>query len=228
VTSDTLTRERIVAAAVELLDREGLEGLNMRALGERLGSVATAVYWHVGSKGDLIALAGDEVWSEIGLPDLAKVEWRQAATSMATGLHEMLLRHPWLVNAIGSFPVYGPAKARYNDHCIAIYEAAGFSPGRAEQAAASVFTFVLGNALGLSAAATQKRRLRRKGGKAEKHMRETMAKAREVAKRFPLLSRGADTPAGEYLAAPERTFEFGLSALLAGLEVHLRARDRRS
>ena len=56
---DTLTRDQIVTAAIDLLDAEGLEGLNMRSLGTRLGSAATAVYWHVGSKGDLIALAGE-------------------------------------------------------------------------------------------------------------------------------------------------------------------------
>ncbi|MEO9238983.1 MAG: TetR/AcrR family transcriptional regulator, partial [Jatrophihabitantaceae bacterium] len=38
---DTLTRARIVQTAIELLDSEGLEGLNMRSLGERLGSAAT-------------------------------------------------------------------------------------------------------------------------------------------------------------------------------------------
>jgi hypothetical protein len=42
-------REHIVQAAVDLLDAEGLEGLNIRALGKRLDSAATAVYWHVGS-----------------------------------------------------------------------------------------------------------------------------------------------------------------------------------
>ena len=68
---DTLTREQIVDAAIELLDRDGLEGLNMRALGQRLGSAATAVYWHVGSKDNLIALAADQVWNEIGRPDPA-------------------------------------------------------------------------------------------------------------------------------------------------------------
>src|SRR5947209_15413288 len=56
---DTLTREQIVSAAIDLLDAEGLEGLNMRALGQRLGSAATSVYWHVGSKDNLIALAAD-------------------------------------------------------------------------------------------------------------------------------------------------------------------------
>src|SRR2546430_17418946 len=75
---DTLTREQIVSAAIDLLDAEGLEGLNMRALGQRLGSAATAVYWHVGSKDNLIALAADQVWSEIARPDPDTAGWRGA------------------------------------------------------------------------------------------------------------------------------------------------------
>ncbi len=104
---DTLTREQIVQSAMDLLDTEGLEGLNMRALGDRLGSAATAVYWHVGSKGNLIALAGDQAWNEIALPDLTSIDWRTAATSMATDLYGMLTRHSWLVQAFGSFLVFG-------------------------------------------------------------------------------------------------------------------------
>src|SRR5215475_920818 len=83
---DTLTRDQIVRAAIDLLDAEGLEGLNMRSLGKHLGSAATAVYWHVGSKDDLIALAADRAWHEIALPDLDTTGWRTAATQMATGL----------------------------------------------------------------------------------------------------------------------------------------------
>ena len=81
---ETLTREQIVTVAIDLLDAEGLEGLNMRALGKRLDSAATAVYWHVGSKDNLIALAGDQVWYEITLPDLDLIGWRTAAIAMAT------------------------------------------------------------------------------------------------------------------------------------------------
>jgi AcrR family transcriptional regulator len=54
---------------VDLLDGDGLEGLNIRALGRRLGSAATAIYWHVGSKDNLISLAADQAWNEIALPD---------------------------------------------------------------------------------------------------------------------------------------------------------------
>src|SRR5690349_22559235 len=103
---DTLTREQIVSAAIDLLDADGLEGLNMRALGERLGSAATAVYWHVGSKDNLITLAADQVWHEITLPDLATDGWRAAATALAASLHAMFTHHPWLVQAFGSQVLY--------------------------------------------------------------------------------------------------------------------------
>ena len=145
---DTLTRDQIVTAAIGLLDAEGLEGLNMRALGTLLGSAATAVYWHVGSKDNLIALAADQVWTEITLPDPAAAGWRATAAAMADGLHAMLTRHPWLVQAFGTQVLSGTGKARYNDHSLAIYEAAGFIAAQADQAAATVFTYVLGNALG--------------------------------------------------------------------------------
>jgi AcrR family transcriptional regulator len=218
---DTLTREQIIKAAIDLLDAEGLEGLNMRALGTRLGSAATAVYWHVGSKDHLITLAGDHVWNEITLPDLTAVDWRTAATAMATDLHAMLTRHPWLVQAFGSVVVFGPGKARHDDHGLAIFEGAGFTAAQADRAVATIFTFVLGNALGTAAAASLARKLSRDGGNAEQLLRDSMAKAREIAAQFSRLRARLDTTAAEYAAAPENTFEFGLEAILDGLEAQL-------
>jgi AcrR family transcriptional regulator len=218
---DTLTREQIVKAAVDLLDTEGLEGLNMRALGNRLGSAATAVYWHVGSKDNLITLAGDDVWHEIALPHLATTDWRTAATRMATDLHAMLTRHPWLVQAFGTYMVFGPGKARHDDHNLAIYEAAGFTSAQADQAAATVFTFVLGNALGPAAATSFRRKLGRDGGNTDELMRDSMAQAREIAAQFPRLRARLDTAAADYAAAPDNSFEFGLHAILDGLQTQL-------
>ena len=218
---DTLTREQVVTAAIELMDAEGLDGLNMRALGRRLCSAATAVYWHVGSKANLIALAGDQAWGEVTLPDPAAVGWRAAATAMAVGLHAMLTRHPWVVQAFGSYPLFGPGKARHDDHLLAIYEAAGFSAGQADQATAAVCTYVLGNALGPAAAASLARKLSRDGGDAGKRMGDTTARAREIATQFPRLRARLETPTAGYYAAPEHSFEFGLQAILNGLETQL-------
>jgi AcrR family transcriptional regulator len=217
---DTLTREQIVKAAMDLLDADGLEGLNMRALGIRLSSAATAVYWHVGSKDNLIALASDQAWNEIALPDLTAVGWRTAATDMAADLYAMLRRHPWLVQAFGSFLMFGSGKARHDDHSLAIYEAAGFAGAGADQAAATVFTFVLGNALGAAAAASLSRRLGRDGGNADELIRDAMVNATTIATQFPRLRARLDTAAA-YAAAPDNTFEFGLNAILDGLESQL-------
>ncbi|MCX4545705.1 TetR/AcrR family transcriptional regulator [Streptomyces sp. NBC_01565] len=194
---ETLTREQIIRTAIELLDEEGLEGLNMRALGKRLGTAATAVYWHVKNKDDLVRLVGDRVWDEVELPDLDAVDWRTAATRMATGLHEMLSRHPWLVQAFGTYLFHGPGKARHDDHSLAVYEAAGFAGPAADRAAAATFTFVLGNVLGASAAISLTRRLGRDGGD--------------------------ETPGAACKAAPEGTFDYGLGALLNGVQAELAA-----
>jgi AcrR family transcriptional regulator len=218
---DTLTREQITGAAIELLDRDGLEGLNMRALGQRLGSAATAVYWHVGSKDNLIALAADQVWNEIARPDPAAAGWRAAAAAMATDLHAMLTRHSWLVRAFGSQVLYGPGKASHDDHALAVYEAVGFTSAQADRAAVTVFTFVLGHALGTAAAASLTRKLSRDSADGSDQLSARMAEARDIAARFPRLRARLGTAAAGYAAAPDASFEFGLRAILDGLEDQL-------
>ncbi|MEV8536222.1 TetR/AcrR family transcriptional regulator C-terminal domain-containing protein [Streptomyces sp. NPDC051211] len=225
---DTLTREQIVRAAIELLDAEGLEGLNMRSLGKRLGSAATAVYWHVKNKDNLVILASDEVWNEVGLPDLDTVDWRTAASSMAGDLYAMVARHPWLVMAFASQPLYGPNKARHDDHSLAVYEKAGFVGAEADQATAAVFMYVLGSTLGISASVSVNRRLSHGGGNAQALVQEAMTQAAEVASQFPRLRSRLDAYAdADYAAAPEKSFEFGLQSVLDGLEERLTTRLHR-
>ncbi|MFE7531346.1 TetR/AcrR family transcriptional regulator [Kitasatospora sp. NPDC057542] len=220
---DTLTREQIVRTAVELLDTEGLEGLNMRALGKRLNSAATAVYWHVKNKDGLLTLAGDQVWDEIRLPDLDAVDWRTAATAMAHDLHAMLTRHPWLVQAFATHLFHGTGKARHDDHSLAVYEKAGFTGSQADRAAASVFTYVLGNAAPAAATTSLTRRIEREGGDAEEVFGAVMKQAVEAASGFPRLRARIDSAAStDYAEAPDDTFDFGLQSLLDGLEDRLR------
>ena len=222
----TLSRARIVTAALGLLDAEGLEGLNMRALGKRLDSAATAVYWHVGSRESLIALAADRAWAEVELPDPAGAGWRTAAYRMAASEYAMLIRHPWLVQAFGSYQLYGPGKARHDDHSLAVYEAAGFTGAEADQATSAVFTFVLGNALGPAAAASFTRKLGRDGGDVQALMQANRAEIVGVAAQFPRLRARIELPSAEYAAAPDGSFEFGLQAVLDGLEARLAGRGK--
>jgi AcrR family transcriptional regulator len=225
---DTLTTDRIVHAAIELLDDEGLDGLNMRSLAKRLGSAATAIYWHIKTKDDLVRLASDAIWHEIEQPDLDATDWRTAATTQAAGMHAMLARHPWLGQVFGSHLLYGPGQARHNDLSLAIYEKAGFAAADADRAAATVFIFALGSALGPAAQVSLNRRLSRNGANAEQSMTDAMTRATEIAMRFPRLRERLDTSAAsEYAAAPDNTFEFGLQSILDGFEARLTA-DRTS
>ncbi|WP_406005442.1 TetR/AcrR family transcriptional regulator [Streptomyces sp. NBC_00637] len=221
---NTLTADRIVQAAIELLDEEGLDGLNMRSLAGRLGSAATAVYWHIKTKDDLVRLAGDAIWHEVELPDLDATDWRTAATAQATGMHAMLTRHPWLGQAFGSQPLYGPGQARHTDLSLALYEKAGFTPADADRAAATVLVFVLGSALGPAAQVSLNRRLSRNGANAEQSMTDALTRSTEIALGFPRLrERLGTTAASEYAAAPDNTFAFGLRSILDGFEARLTA-----
>jgi AcrR family transcriptional regulator len=221
----TLTRAQIVEAAIELLDADGVDGLSMRRLGTRLGSAATAVYWHVQSKDNLVVLAGAAVWAEIDLPDPRAVGWRSAATTLASGLYAMVSRHAWLVPAMGTHLIYGPAKARHDEHCLTVYEAAGFTGADADAAMSTVFLFVLGRALVDAAERAWRRRVRRDGGDPEAQLQHVIKEAHDVAAEFPRLrarleALGDTDPS----ALPDRGFEFGLQTILDGLEAQLAAR----
>ena len=222
----TLTADQIVKAAIDQLDEEGLDGLNMRALGKRLDAAATAVYWHIKTKDELVRLAADAVWTEVELPDPAAVGWRAAAVTTATGTHEMLARHPWLGQAFGGYLLYGPGKSRYDDHCLAVYETAGFAPADADRAAAAVFTYILGSALAPAALVSLNRRLTKGGADAERSLNEAMEHAVEIARGFPRLRERLGSPAADYAAAPDSSFEFGLAAILDGFEARLARSER--
>ena len=83
---------------------------------------------------------------------------------------------------------------------------------------------MLGNALGLASAATLTRKLSRDGGNAHELIRASMAKASEIAAQFPRLRARLGTPAADYAAAPDNSFEFGIQVILDGLEAQLTAR----
>jgi AcrR family transcriptional regulator len=94
------------------VDTEGVDGLNMRRLGVQLGAAATAVYWHVKSKDDLVVLAADHVWGEIELPDPDEIGWQAAAAALAGGAHAMISRQVAATVLMFEAYVDGPATPR--------------------------------------------------------------------------------------------------------------------
>ncbi|NRP70869.1 Tetracycline repressor protein class A [Ensifer psoraleae] len=91
-----LSLERIVATAVELLDAEGVDGLKMRRLADRLGSGAMSLYWHVGNKEEVFDLALDSVLEYRAPPQIVESQdWRGEVVHMLEDWRASMLRHPW-------------------------------------------------------------------------------------------------------------------------------------
>jgi AcrR family transcriptional regulator len=101
-----LTRPRIVAAAVALLDEQGADGLTMRRLAEGLEVTSTALYWHVKTKDDVLDLAVDEVFGEVDLPTPGP-DWRADVSTLTANWRAVMLRHPWAPSLVGR-PMLGP------------------------------------------------------------------------------------------------------------------------
>ena len=91
-----LSLERIVATAVELLDAQGVDGLTMRRLADRLGAGAMSLYWHVGNKDEVFDLALDAVLEYRRPAETAEGhDWRTDVVHMLEDWRASMLRHPW-------------------------------------------------------------------------------------------------------------------------------------
>jgi AcrR family transcriptional regulator len=125
---EPISRDAIVTAAVQLLDREGLAALSMRRLGDELGAGAASLYWHVGSKDGLLDLVLDEIIGEQQVPDPEPARWQEQLKEVARTLRRSSLRHPYVVRiSIGRIPM-GPNALQYSERVLAILRAGGLSP----------------------------------------------------------------------------------------------------
>ncbi|PPS89709.1 TetR/AcrR family transcriptional regulator [Streptomyces sp. MH60] len=101
---EPLSRERIVGAAVELLDTVGERGLTFRALAERLSTGPGAIYWHITGKAELLAAATDAVVAAAVTVDPAGTadSPEDAVRAVALGLFDATEAHPWLATQLAT------------------------------------------------------------------------------------------------------------------------------
>lgn len=219
-----LSPERIVAAAVRLLDEEGIAALSMRSLGVRLGAGATSLYRHVANKDELIELVVDEVYGEVRIPDADEpVGWRSGLVQSAHSLRAMILRHPWVAAVLGQagLATLGPNLTRQSERTLALFRLAGFAPGEADKAMNALIAFVIGTATSEAAYLS----LLARSGQTEEEMAASLRPAAEQAfQDHPRLREGyaarQDIAPG---AMREENFTYGLDRLLDGFEARLAA-----
>ncbi|WP_315901156.1 TetR/AcrR family transcriptional regulator [Rhodococcus sp. BP22] len=118
--SPGLSRDRIVRAAIVLVDREGLDNMAMRDIAGVLGSSPMSLYRHVPSKEDLIDLMVDAIVAEQDLDGIPSGDWRNDLERLARTNREMLLAHPW-ASRPPVRPLLGPEALRRLETALAIF-----------------------------------------------------------------------------------------------------------
>src|SRR5262252_10334550 len=101
-----LTRERVLAKAIAVADKNGIEALSMRRLGQALGVEAMSLYKHVANKDAILDGLLERVLAEVQLPQPGG-DWEAELRRAAIALRDALARHPWacgLVMAPASWP----------------------------------------------------------------------------------------------------------------------------
>src|SRR2546428_11096563 len=138
-----LTRDRLLRTAISLADRDGIESLSMRRLGQKLGVEAMSLYNHVRSKEDMLDGMVDVVFSEIDLPATG-ADWRTAMRTRAISARQILLRHPWAIGLMESRATPGPATLRHHDSVLGSLRTAGFSSDMAAHAYSILDGYIYG------------------------------------------------------------------------------------
>jgi len=201
-----LNRDRILAAALELVDDQGIEALSMRKLGQALGYEAMSLYNHVANKEDLLAGILDLVLGEMEPPD--PEGGLPSIRASALSAHAALKRHPWAASMLMSPSGIRPARIAYMEALLASLRATGLSAETTYHAYHVLDAHIIGFSLWAST-----------HGKMPEHIENARAWFEEMIPidRLPYLHEHGlqhldDSPLHDVSA-----FEYGLDLLLEGI-----------
>ncbi|MFD3454105.1 TetR/AcrR family transcriptional regulator [Streptomyces sp. NPDC058691] len=144
-----LSRERIVAAALALVDAEGLAAVSTRRLAAELGVSGPSLYNHFTTKDEILDAVADAVVAEVDLTMFENgSDWRDALVAWARSYRAALAAHPHIVPFLAQGPGRRPAGLRMADAVFGGMTAAGWPPAHATRVGALMRYFVAGSALG--------------------------------------------------------------------------------
>ena len=138
-----LTRDRVVSAALALVDRAGMDALSMRAVAAELGVEAMSLYRHVASKEALVEGIVARILDQIEVPPPG-TPWREAMTRRALSTRVVFLEHPAAAILVESCATMTPSRLAYADAVTGLLLADGFTPSQAYKAFLTLDSYVFG------------------------------------------------------------------------------------
>lgn len=210
-----LSRAEIVAAALRIVDADGLEALTMRRLGDELGVRAMAMYRHVRDKNQLLDLLIEGVLRDVELPAFTG-DWRADIAGIAWAMRRAVIRHRHTITLLASRPWVGAAGLAGVDETIGVFRKAGLADQAAVHAQFALGNYVTGfcawEAANMGASSEDPH------ARAEALGRYRAFVASLPPERFPNLVAVADVLVAGSL---DERFEVGLGFLLDGIEATL-------
>jgi AcrR family transcriptional regulator len=142
---EPLTRERIVEAALRVMDAEGLDAVTMRRIGRELGVEAMSLYNHVEDKDDILNGVTERVMAQFDYP-APTGEWAEDARAMSREWRRLLGMHPSVCQLLAERhkPLEGLASFRAMDAALGLLRSAGLSDRDAAQAFNALGSYILG------------------------------------------------------------------------------------
>jgi len=142
---ERLSRDRIIEAALRVMDGEGLEAVTMRRIGRELGVEAMSLYNHVEDKDDILEGVTERVMNEFEFPP-STGDWASDAREMAREWRRLLGLHPSVCQLLAERhkPLEGHATYRAMDSALGVLRRAGLSARDAAQAFNALGGYILG------------------------------------------------------------------------------------
>ena len=212
---EPLSRDRIIATALDLADEGGVNTISMRRIGQRLGVEAMSLYNHVANKDEILDGLAEIVLGKIEVPS-SDDDWKDGMRRRTTSARDVFRRHPWAMGLVETHSQStSPQRLGYHDAILGVLRNAGFDDRLAMRAFSILDAYIFGFILQeLNLSFDDDAGLQEVGADLLRQMSES----------FPHLTQvTANAMAQGYDQAEE--FQFGLDLILDALE---RLRDRRS
>ncbi|RJQ73794.1 TetR/AcrR family transcriptional regulator [Pseudonocardiaceae bacterium YIM PH 21723] len=206
-----LSAERIVAAACELADAEGLGAVSMSRVAAALDTGAMSLYRHVPSKDHLLALMFDAMAGQAPVPVDGET-WQDGIRRWASALRASYLRHSWAAQ----IPITGPPALPNQVHWMEAMLRSLSETGLPGTHKLGVLQLVAGY---VHDDATMNVTIARRTGSGEDIGPHYAGLLRELAdaQRFPALRGLVDEGVFDRADPPEEQFHFGLERIIAGV-----------
>jgi AcrR family transcriptional regulator len=147
-----ITRDMVLAAALEIIDRDGADGLSMRRLARTLGRDPMILYRHAPNKAALLDGVAETVLAQLTV-DSADRDWAGQLRTIARDYRRLALAHPHVVPLLVTRPLATPLALRPQgtlrplEDVLTLLTRAGFSGSDALHIYRALFGFLHGHVL---------------------------------------------------------------------------------